>query len=283
MIKFVIRNEKLYTTLQAIPLVKKFFVFDISRLNHVEDYKLFDGIYSSISNPNGTSKTTSGDRFVELDKWLLESLPSRKLIVHDVAVSSGITSLVLFDQLAEQQKVSSFHISDKYAKINFKGSGIKRFYDAEGQCMFIHVFGLYAIKQTSWFFLLSKLLFILFNKTQTGQGKELCLFHPLVLKKLDSKQWVLEDYNVFISSHQDQFDLVRCMNLLNTLQFSEDQIKKAINHLNISLKDGGFLLLGRTTMGGEHRASLLKKNENRWQTLKELNGGSELKNLMDLI
>ena len=281
MIKFVIGSEQLYKRIQSIPVVKKFFVFDVSALDEIKDFKLFDNIYSSISNPNGTSKTTSGNRFDDLDKCLLEALPSKKINAHDVAVSSGITSIALYDQLVKQDKVKSFHISDKYSELTYEGDGIKRFYDASGQCTFIHVFGLYAIKQTSWFFFLSKCFHAVFNKAQTTNStKSIRLFHPLVKQKTNGEEWTVLDYDVFKRSHLATFDLVRCMNLLNTLQFSEEQITLAIENLKASLHEGGYLLLGRTTMKGEHRASLLQKSNDNWISIKEINGGSELKHLL---
>ena len=281
MIKFVIRNEGLYKQLRTIPIVKKFFVFDISQFYRVKDNQLFDQIFSDISNPNGTSKTTSANRFEDLDKWLMESLPSKKHRVHDVAVSSGITSLYLYNQLLKEDKCQSFCISDKYSELSFEGDGIKRFYDSSGQCAFIHVFGLYAIKQTSRFFFLSKLLFFIFNKAKSKQqDKSVWLFHPLVKEKIESDKLRLIAFDVFVASHQDSFDLIRCMNLLNTLQFSENQIKQAIDNLKSSLVDGGVLLLGRSTMTGEHRASLLQKLDGILVSVKEINGGSELKRLI---
>ena len=95
MIKFVIGNESLYEKLQGIPVLKKFFVFDISKLETIYNRQLFDSIFSSISNPNGTSKTTAISRLKELDKKVVELLPEKPLQVHDMAVSSGLIIRVI--------------------------------------------------------------------------------------------------------------------------------------------------------------------------------------------
>lgn len=281
MIKFVIKNEGLYKQLQSIPFVRKFFVFDLSHLNQVQDDQLFDAIFSSISNPNGTSKTTADKRLKELDEWMLPLIPDRPYRVHDVAVSSGITSLDLYQKLKTQKNCSSFHISDKYAQVRYKGKTIKRFYDTGGKCMFLYVWGLYAIKQTSWIFFLSKILYDLFKTPLENYDTEVWLLHPEVVKKIDTKEWVFEDYDVFDTAISERFDLVRCMNLLNPIQFTDNQMKTAIENIKHSLVNNGFLLLGRTTMSSNtHRASLLKKVNNEFVVLKDINGGSELLHLI---
>lgn len=281
MIKFVLQHVKLYQSLQSIPFVRKFFVYDVSKLNRLKVGDVFDLIFSDISNPNGTSKTTSKNRFLDLDEWCLKYISAdRQLEVHDVAVSSGITSINLFKSLEAGDKLKSFNVSDKYSELSYKGKWIKRFYDSNGVCTFIYVFGLYAIKQTSWFFFMSKFFFSLFSsKLETPPDGKVTLFHPELMKKVESGEIGILEYDVFSSSINESFDLVRCMNLLNPLQFSDEQIKKAINNLTDSLRESGLLIIGRSTMSGEHRVSILQKTGVNLVMLGELNGGAELKHL----
>ena len=70
-----------------------------------------------------------------------------------------------------------------------------------------------------------KFLFSLFSsKLETPPDGKVTLFHPELMKKVESGEIGILEYDIFSSSINESFDLVRCMNLLNPLQFSDEQI-----------------------------------------------------------
>lgn len=97
------------------------------------------------------------------------------------------------------------------------------------------------------------------------------------------KQRILTNlnYDIFLAKENNTFNFVRCMNILNIEYFPEDKIIIGLQNLKDSLVDKGILLIGRTLQNGVNQASFYKKENNNLILMEEINGGSEIKSIIE--
>jgi hypothetical protein len=263
MLKIVIKNLRLIRWLSKAHFLSKFITVDIRVLDKCSD-GLSDFAYSSLVMGNKTSKQTNESRFTDLDVYLSSLNITGN--VHDIGVSSGISSLKLLDNI----NIKLF-ISDKYMFAKCSEGFITRFYDVDNKFMFAYCCGIFISDLVSWSFFISKLLNKCIIKNSNKIRHSICLLHPKVLKQ---KINIIKDYDVFTSETNLQFQLVRCMNLLNLNYFDEQDIKTALNNIKTSLVEGGYLLVGRTE-NMQNNATLYQKKNNTFEVAKEFNEGYE--------
>jgi len=117
--------------------LSKFCVFNLLNINKIDDNS---SIISSVSVSNGTAKTTFSNRFEDLNKKILRVVTSKKIKIHDVAVSNGITSLELHQFLNESGIDNTLFFSDKYSQLYYKKENNNiYFYDADGNYNFGYI------------------------------------------------------------------------------------------------------------------------------------------------
>jgi hypothetical protein len=287
MFKIAVGNAKIYRALTKIPFFRKFFVFKITAIPHIEP-EYFTHYMSGITIPGNINMTTHKDRFAEIDPITLNFLERNSdNIIHDVAISSGITTLELFNQLVDRHINFKLIVSEKYSHFFFTGKYFCRVYDAQGNLVEGYIWGLLA-KDLSWKFGFSKLLFLVMRLTKdTGIAKKQCI--PIFDKRLQAliQHGKIEqiEYDVFNGGLKDRFSYVRCMNLLNLCYFDERQLQKAIRLLMTSLKENGILQIGRTEVEtgenyGKNYVTFFRKENDRLIVIHEVNGGSEVKGIL---
>jgi hypothetical protein len=101
MIKFVVSNENLYLRLLRLPLGKYFFLLNIKKFQAIRNTRSRESFLSQFILPNKTLKSTSNNRFKDLNEIIFKYIdPGKKQVVHDIAVSDGLASLELYNELS---------------------------------------------------------------------------------------------------------------------------------------------------------------------------------------
>lgn len=280
---FAIRNEYLLERLARRPFLNKFFTLRLEELDSARDRGVVDQVYKSFYVENGTSKETSRGRFSDLDEKVLGFLkPDSENLILDVGVSSGITSLDLFEKLVQCDYRFSLSISDKFSRFYCAGSAIRRIYDRDNVLARAYVFSMLADKNLHWKYFVSKYSYELVRLLpfNGSLAEQLVLYDRRVRNLIEQGRICEVDYDVFSTTLDLQFDFVRCMNLLNRSYFSPPDILKAIDNLNKSLKEGGILQIGSTNSAGVNNVSFFRKVENHLEWLDDVNAGSEIKGLI---
>lgn len=242
-----------------------------------------DYVYRSFFTSNATSKQTSAGRFRDLDQIARSIITERQLdAIHDIGVSSGITSLDLYRTLAAAGIPFSFHISDKYAVYGSTGRWPTRIIDADGSVTELYLCGLLGRRDVSNKFPVTRFLYwLLADRPLDRPIRRFVLFDPEVLTHIAEGKIHRIDYDVLVTRLPCAFTFVRCMNLLNLSYFRPEQIVTALRHIIESLKDGGVLQIGRTHLDGTSHATFYAKRGARLEVLQEVGNGTELRELID--
>jgi hypothetical protein len=263
-------------------------LYDLTALHELRDEELANAVYKTIFVENSrTSKHTEVQRFRDADDTLLDLLPRTvRHVVHDVAVSSGVTSLELLETLEHGGIAADFYISDKYSTLYARGRRFRRIYDSNLNIMKFQVFNILADKTATRAFPVSIALYHLLSSLQGPAPRpgdtlqEIKLFHPAVLRALSAGAVRELYYDVFETDVELRFTCVRAMNILNLRCFRPERLRVAIRNLGRSLAEGGILEIGRTVETGRNDASFYAKRRGVLVHLEDLNEGSELKDLI---
>jgi hypothetical protein len=250
---------------------------------NLKDPAIRDYVYSRLAAGGGkTTKQTAAGRLRDLDEIVVSLARRDELnIVHDIGVSRGVTSLELISMLQSRGLPVSFYISDKYARYAAMGQSIVRIVDADGALVEMYVAGVLAKRNVSKYFFLSRFLYRLLSGLGTDQRpKWFLLYDPEVVERIESKIMHHIDYDVFTTRVPSQFTFVRCMNLLNMDRFAPTQIAHALQNIVSSLKDNGVLQVGRTMADGHNTAGFYLKTDKGLKLLKEVGGGTELRDVV---
>jgi hypothetical protein len=265
-----------------IPLLRKFLVYRTDAMPELRNAALRDHIYSAFFTANATSKQTSAGRFGDLDRLTCSIIAEHELdVIHDVGVSSGVTSLDLYRALAATGIPLTFHISDKYAVYRCAGRCPARIIDAQGSVTELYVCGILGKRDVSNKFPLTRFLhWWLADGPIRGQVRSFVLFDHEVVEHMEKGLIRRVDYDVFTTRMPGSFSFVRCMNLLNLSYFAPESIEMALRNLIDSLKEGGVLQIGRTHPDGTSHAAFYRKHGSRLEMLQEVGGGTELRELI---
>jgi len=283
MIKIGLKNISILSFLNRIPVVKFFFVLKITKgFVKIENQAVLDKFYRDIFVNSKISKRTLEGRFADLDNITVALLQNQKNInLHDVAVSSGITSVDLYNRLHSNGMSLSFFVSDKYAEFFVKKGFVKRVFDNEKQ----FVFGYYAFffgVDKNLNFPLTMWLFRKMRKIPIPKqfDYKILLFHPKLQTLINNKQVNYIDYDILATKTELKFSFIRCMNILNFSYFSDAEIKQAVANIYSSLHENGILLVGRTEKNGKNNASFFEKKDSKYSLLQDVYGGSEIKSIV---
>jgi hypothetical protein len=283
MIKLASRNINFLNFILRIPILKHFFTLKVGEdFGEISNDRVLSKFYTDIYVNNKTSKKTSKNRFSDLDTLCYKYLEKNKLLmIHDVAVSNGISSCELHELLNNQGFSFRLFISDKYAKINAKTGFISKFYDSENQFTFGYLGPFFGVKKNI-FFPLTIALFHLLKKIKNNEKYNLSiqLFHPKLLEKINNHAIKYIEYDIFETKTELKFNFIRCMNILNLGYFDKDLIIKGVQNIVKSLKEDGYLLIGRTNSNGQNNATFFRKQNSQVIAIEDLNDGSEIKQLI---
>jgi hypothetical protein len=282
-LKFATRSERLFALATRIPLLRKVLVYRTDAMPELRSAAVRDYVYRAFFTANATSKQTSAGRFADLDPLACSIIAERRVaVIHDVGVSSGVTSLDLYRTLATTGIPLSFHISDKYAVYRATGRCPVRIIDAEGSTRELYVCGLLGKREAWYKFPATRFLhWLLAGRPIRGPVRSFVLFDHEVLEYIRKGMIRRIDYDVFTTHMPRAFSFVRCMNLLNLGYFPPESIQTAVRNLVDSLQEGGVLQIGRTHPDGTNHAAFYRRQGARLEMLQEVAGGTELRELID--
>ena len=284
MLQLAFKSEAIAKRLYRSALCDKFVRYDLRELKNFTDENVISYIYRRVGLNNGITKQTGNGRFRDLDEKLAELLAATKrksIGIHDVGVSSGITSVELFDALAGAGFDFELTVSDKYATFYEQKTGLRRdLFDADGNYQCSYLWKLYSDAETSTKYPLSCWLRAQASTFDAERAEPFLLYHPKLLRLVDSGKVRSMDYDVLAEGMPERFDCVRCMNLLNLSYFSEQQLLQGISSLDLTLNDGGLLLIGRTEQDGTNNATIYQKQQGLLSKLASVGKGSEIDRLV---
>lgn len=292
MILLLIDDPYIYNILDSIPFVRSLFRFSPKGLTRVRDKAQFVKLINKIQLANGSFKTTKINRFKEIDEYLINTLsPEKKYSIHDVAVSDGITSLELKEKLELKSIDHELVISDKYSELfYYYKNGFTTYYDVDHMVVMKCFFNILLDSNLSWKFFLSKVLGPLnrhekikdIEKEKTNK-KSIYLINPVTAELIKSGIIKFRQIDIFENKSEiPKYDIVRCMNILNPRYFSEAQLTKAVQGLFGSLKNDGFLIVGRTEIStGKNLATIFQKKNGNLVVRNKFNKGAEIESLIE--
>jgi hypothetical protein len=280
---FALKNKRLFEELQRHRFLGKFVSLRVDCLDSVADPGLLAGFYKSFYVDNKTSKETRAGRFAELDDLAVSFLKSdSENLIHDVGVSSGITSVELYDKLVVAGCRFKLFVSDKFARFHATGDAFCRIYDGNDVLTRAYLFSLLSDEKLHWKHFISKYSFALLKRLPRASrpARQIVLYDPRLSKLIKEGRVAEIEYDIFNTTLDSQFTFVRCMNLLNRSYFSPAEISRAIHNLRSSLVEDGVLQVGRTNLQGANEASFFRKVQNRLVPAGDINKGSEIKGLV---
>lgn len=206
-----------------------------------------------------TSKRTSRGRLTALDDVLIEEIGKRltgPISVHDMAASSAITSMELYQRIKISRPVT-LRASDYYDAMFLVGPiGL----DVDGRPMKRNVLSQLATQ-------LHKL----------GLSRRQSLFHR------EAEALAIHDPNFtlakesFFSPSPARYDVVRVMNALTEFNFPRSEIERALRAIMPTVKPDGLLVLGRCDDADNHiQAAIFAKTEGRFSMLRQIGTGYPL-------
>ena len=238
-------------------------------------------IFSKLRVDN-TFKTTSYNRMEDVNirlKKHIKKLFSKKILLCDFGVSSGQSTLELYNDL-NKGKIKYIYGFDKqiYLKI-FKIKKLIFLYSSKNKLLMVEY---NKNCQRYRYFLIfkkvEKVLFHLLNFMNIRCENSKVLMP--ILDKIDKCKFFEEDIFDINKKYFNSFDVVRVTNLLNYSYFSRAKLKIAISNINKISKENCIILLNRTSKNKKNMASIYRKKNGKFELLEDVNGGSEIKDLM---
>ena len=259
-----------YTDINSFFILKK-------NINKVRMEKIFSKI-----RVGTTFKTTSYDRMVDINKKLknyIKKIFSKKIMICDFGVSSGQSTLELYNDL-NNEKLQNIYGFDKqiYLKI-YKYKKYIFLYSSRNNLLMVE-YDKYCLRYR-YFFVFKKfekfLVYLLDLMKIKFQRSNVLVPN---LEKIDKCKFFEQDIFNIEKKYFNLFDVIRVTNLLNYSYFSESKLKIAISNINKISKENCIILINRTTRNKKNIASFFRKKNGKFELLEDVNGGSEIKDLM---
>lgn len=227
--------------------------------------------------PGGQYVTTAEKRFADLDGIAVPLILSQKNpSIHDIGVSNGVTSLELYNAVAAIRDDFEFCLSDKNFDCFYTGRLARRVYDSDGKFFEGYFFGVFCRSDLSGKYFISRILGRALNRPPGNAPRTRIVYLDRRLRALaDSGKIKRISFDALNNDIEDRFTFVRCMNLLILQYFSAEELKRAVNLIIRSLKEGGIFQTGRTVDGVNH-ATFFMKEGGRLSVIRHVNDGSEI-------
>tara|TARA_B110000027_G_C16090653_1_gene288239 strand:- start:663 stop:1394 length:732 start_codon:yes stop_codon:yes gene_type:complete len=229
-----------------------------------------------------TFKTTSYDRMVDINKKLknyIKKLFSKKIVICDFGVSSGQSTLELYNDL-NNEKLKNIYGFDKqiYLRI-YKYKKYIFLYSSRNNLLMVE-YDKYCLRYRYFFVFkkFEKLLVYLLDLMKIKFQRSSVLVPNL--EKKDKCKFFEQDVFNIEKKFFNLFDVIRVTNLLNYSYFSESKLKIAILNINKISKENCIILINRTARNKKNTASFFRKKNGKFELLEDVNGGSEIKDLM---
>lgn len=257
--------------------------------------------FSSLMVSNKTYKTTYRDRFADVNPVLFQHLqrlqPRRAIRVLDIGISSGVSTLELYDGLSANGMnvtvVATDTLIDAFlVRVLPKCHALV---DASG---FPLRFDLPLVGMKPWvtprdyrsgFFILRKAVNVAFTRRarkillnpEDGRIKRTQLVSPRLQTNADIVV-CNDDIHRFNSAFVGQFDLIRAANILNRGYFSPRTLTAMVTNIGRYLSQpSGTLLVVRTHEDHTSHGSLFRlADEHRFETVCHFGEGSEIEDIV---
>ena len=269
-IKKMKKFNNFYTDVYSFFVLKK-------NINKISMEKIFSKL-----RVDNTFKTTSYNRMNDVNKKLksyIKKFFQKKIILCDIGVSSGQSTFELYNDL-NKEKIQCIYGFDK--QIYLKIYKIKKFiflFSSKNTLLMVE-YDKYCLRYRYFiiFKSIEKFLVYLLNLINIKYQKSKVLIPNL--DKIDKCKFFEQDIFDIKKKYSNLFDVVRVTNLLNYSYFSKTQLKMAILNINKISKENCIVLVNRTTNKKKNIASLFRKKNGKFELLEDMNGGSEIKDLM---
>jgi len=192
-------------------------------------------------------KYTFAGRFEQLDCAIVQEIdrrfPQNKTIrVHDIAASSAVTSVELFEKISDVRSVNMY-ASDYYdAVLSVRLHGMDLIFDVDGNRLQI-AFGVLAVPATNR--LVERLAASLWVRAAAmlPKAERISLFHPNAIKLAGKNpRFTLGREDIFRLG-PDRYDVVRVLNLLGP-DFTPEQNSEIVAAVVGTIEDGGLFISG---------------------------------------
>lgn len=290
MLKVILNDTERYRFLKGRHVLAKLCILDVQKIENLLDPALHSSAVSELHTPDAPTKNTVPHRFEMLDRDLGELLNKEiHYRIHDIGVSNGVTSMDLHRHLKSIGINFDLFISDRFSEVRKLDIGpIKLFVTSDNYLLYGDFFRIAGMPTLNFKYALSLILgmFCRLLLKRVGNTKAVKKERPISLlfgpvnDLVTAREMEFIHYDVFRTRLQEHFDFVRCMNLLNLAYFPEAKIETALSNIFLSLKEEGFLQIGRSLPDGAVRASIFKKKLHGLVPIREYNGGYELKHLV---
>ena len=236
----------------------------------------------SLLRVDTTFKTTSYNRMADINvklKKYIKKLFSKNIAVCDFGVSSGQSTLELYYDL-NKVKIKNIYGFDKH--INLKIYRFKKLiflYSSKNDLLMVE-YDKHCLRYR-YFFIFKKVeifLHCLLNFINIKQEKSNVLMPNL--NKIDKCKFFEQNIFDIEKRYFNLFDVIRVSNLLNYSYFSKAKLRIAISNINKISKEKCIILVNRTTSKKKNLASFFIKKNGKFELLEDVNGGSEIKDLM---
>lgn len=259
-----------YTDINSFFILKK-------NINKVRMEKIFSKI-----RIDTTFKTTSFNRMADINKKLknyIKQFFSKKIMVCDFGVSSGQSTLELYNDLNNEQLQNIYGFDKQiYLKV-YKYKKLIFLYSSKNNLLMVE-YDKYCLRYR-YFIVFKKLeipLIHLLDLMKIKFQKSKVLVPNL--EKIDKLKFFEQDIFNVKKKYFNLFDVIRVTNLLNYSYFSESKLKLAILNINKISKENCIILINRSTKNKKNIASFFRKKNGKFELLEDVNGGSEIKDLM---
>lgn len=199
-------------------------------LNKLINPNLFTNIVATLSI-GPTHKTTGSMRHKSVNKIMFDFINNFKSIsLADIGVSDGVSSLDIYFKV--KSRLKQFYLLDKYPYFRYtKEKYGYNFYNTDGDLVYmqignallLHVFKIFGMR----------------IEDSNGKTGTVSFDNPL-LKKENLK---VEEFDLFKGKLRHKVNVVKCANVLNSPYFTNEQIFKALENINKSMLDGGYLFV----------------------------------------
>lgn len=252
-----------------------------------EDEKRF---FSAIRTRTGVFKTTSAARMRDLNMLLASHCEERSIssfTLLDVAASSGVSTVDLFNDLAERGITARVTATDILidGKIVRVAPGYHALLDKSGRVLQHDIIGIavrpYYSRNPAHN--LATALANALHRALSLAGAPTLVEEVKLVSQAGTGVSFLED-DLFEDNPQlnGQFDVIRAANVLNRSYFDSDLIERAIVNLTRKLKgEGSVLVVNRTLENGSNHGSLFELTKTgQYIVLGRLGHGSEVEDIV---
>jgi len=221
-----------------------------------EKGRLFSGAMN-LFRAGGAYKTTAPFRSPLTDSAMLGKVPPGGLLA-ETGASDGSSSLGLL----EAARGAEVMLTDLQASFPYRDTALGRvFYNTDGRYTALKTLCLYLCSGGA--------------SSPAAADGEISLLNPLVEEKFPAAR--LLPLDIFSGELERKADALKCANVLNLEYFTAGEIKRALQNLRRSLKEGGWLFICHNNArykDGEAWVALQRSGEK--MRLKEEANGHEL-------